>query len=233
MGEAWPLGKELYQYDKDANIVVLDAGTGMLKRVLVLPADARDSLKNTESVLAEVSWNQRYVAVGAGLSNRSAAVLDYKNGMMLALLKLPGSTHQLSFSGDNKYLIANGTVIENNRPRRLLTVWDTETWKLIREIRFEKLCKDVVSAFTIGDVVLTVNSNLVDENKNDGRLFKTEITAYAIKSGECVLKYDTDLATDNAAFSAIYIEDLNAICMGTAKGFVYLVAVPEMRKKVD
>ncbi len=78
-------------------------------------------------------------------------------------------------------------------------------------------------------MVLSVDS-LRTPNKGERDLFKTLINGYSIKTGERILSYDTDLSKYGWCTSALYIEDINAICIGGADGKISFFSVDEIMK---
>ena len=111
----------------------------------------------------------------------------------------------------------------------VLDIWDTESWKLLREIEVNEWEIRPVLDIQNENVVLSVDS-LRKPEKGDRELFKTLINGYSIKTGERLLSYDTNLPKNGWCTSTLYIEDINAICIGGADGKISFFSVDEIMK---
>ena len=170
------------------------------------------------------------MALGTGLGNRSIVIFDYKTGMVKAVLPHEASLDRVCFSRSSRYLFANGNEVRNVVwGNGVLDIWDTESWKLLREIEVNEWEIRPVLDIQNENVVLSVDS-LRKPEKGDRELFKTLINGYSIKTGERLLSYDTNLPKNGWCTSTLYIEDINAICIGGADGKISFFSVDEIMK---
>jgi WD40 repeat protein len=225
-----PSGKELFQRDPEANVVIWDVQTAQKKRVLKAPQEAMEGIKYSDELSAAMSANERWLAVGAGMGNKRIIIWDYKTGKVKALLSHETRLRNISFLMSGRYLFAGGNEIRKEYlGRGVLAIWDTESWKLIHEIEVDEYIVQPILNLPTEGIVLSIDCLRTPE-KDSNVLFKTLINGYSIKTGVRVLSYDTQLAKDGWCTAAIYMEDINAICIGGADGIISFFSVEEILK---
>ena len=225
-----PSGKELVSWDEDAGIIVWDAKTAEKKRVVKFTEAAKKVIKSIDEASLAISPDERYMAFGAGLGNTSIIIWDYKTGNLKAVLPHDAALKGLYFSKSGRFLFANGNEVRNVVwGNGVLDIWDTESWKLLREIEVKEWKIRQVVEISNENIVLTVDS-LRTPKIGDRDLFKTLINGYSIKTGERLLSYDTNLAPNGWCTSTLYMEDINAICIGGADGKISFFSVDEVMK---
>ena len=126
--------------------------------------------------------------------------------------------------------MAGGNEIRRDFPGRgVLDIWDTNSWKLIREIEANEYEIRPILHLPKEDLVLSVD--LHPPKVGHLTSYKTVINGYSIKTGERLLSYDTQLAASDYCTAAIYLEGLNAICIGDHHGKISFFSVAEILKQ--
>ena len=225
-----PSGKELFSSDKEANLVIWDVKSGKQKQVLKATDENKNGINSIIDLKRAISADEQFIAFGAGLTNRSIVIWDYKKGEVAASLHYDAIMHYLCFSKPNRYLFAGGDEVTDKFPgRSVLEIWDTGTWKRLHRIMIDKHKVIPILYIPKDDILLTVDLVRPPEEGYLSR-FKTLINGYSVKTGEQVLSYDTELGIKESCHSAIYIEDLNAICIGGNRGKISFYSVAEVLK---
>jgi len=225
-----PSGKELFHWDTDGNVVVWDAKTGSKQRVLKASKEAKEGIKWINELSAATSTDDRWVALGAGLGNHKILVWDFKKGTFRAELAHESQLSHLCFSKTGRYLFGGGNEVRKEYlGRGVLDIWDTKSWKLVREIEVDDYGVQPILEIPKEDIVLSVDSLRSPVGENNIQ-FRTFINGYSIKTGDRVVSFDTQLAKDGWCTSAIYIEDMHAICIGGAEGKISFFSVGEILK---
>ncbi len=91
------------------------------------------------------------------------------------------------------------------------------------------------------DLLISVDNLKLREEKNDdnrdlrekdGYFTRVFINGYSIKTGKRVISYDTKFYSLREGYcsAGLYIEDYNAICVGTSKGKISFFSVEEVLK---
>jgi WD40 repeat protein len=232
--KAWatltPSGKELVQRDEEANVVTWDAKTGAKQRVLKASKETKNGIEVINELSTAISPDERWVALGAGLANHKIVIWDYKKGSVEATLPHESEFFFLSFSKTGRYLFGGGNEVRKGHyGRGVLDIWDTQSWKLVREIEVDECEVRPVVDLPKEDMVLTVDSLRTPEEGTNIR-FRTFVNGYSIKTGERVVSFDTQLAKTGWCTSALHMEDIDAICIGGDDGKISFFPVAEILK---
>jgi WD40 repeat protein len=222
-----PEGKLLVHLDDDGNIVTWSELTGDKKRILQAPQNAMEGLLII-GLNCAIDFDQRWIALGAGLSNHRIVIWDYKKGAIVASLLHESRLFYLSFLSTGQYLCGGGNEVRKVRlGRGVLDVWDTHTWKFIREIEVDSERVIPILDLPQQDMVLTVENLRTPEGRNTA---KTLVNGYSIKTGARMVSFDTQLAKNGWCTAALFLPDMNAICIGGNDGKVSFFSVQEILK---
>jgi len=198
--------------------------------VLKAPEREKEGLKWVSEAQTAMSADESWVVLGAGLANHKILVWDYKTGTLKAALPHASRLFYLSFSRKGQYLFGGGNEVRKDYlGRGVLDIWDTKSWKLIREIEVDDFEVRPVLDLPEEDMVLSVDS-LRTPTAGNNIQFKTFINGYSIRTGERIVSFETGLARDGWCTSALYLDDMGTICIGGADGRISFFAVEEVLK---
>ena len=106
---------------------------------MAIPVNARKDIKYGLELTLAISPDERFMALGTGLGNRLNYYFRFQIGNGQGSAHARSSLDRACFSKSSRYLFANGNEVRNVVwGNGVLDIWDTESWKLLREIEVKE-----------------------------------------------------------------------------------------------
>ena len=232
-GRPTPSGKEIFQVDDSGSVLLWDFQTKTIARTFKRTAEELSGNESAASLSATISPNEQFLTVGGGLINHKIIVWDFRTGKIVAVFHHAPEFRQLFFSNDSEYLICSGTELRNGvYDKNVLGVWNTKNWQRLYESKTQGDAIVAIETVLNNKILLVIEAVRLPEEEDLALTFKSTINGYSISTGKQLLSYDTGFSKDTWCQSAVFMEDINAICIGTNDGQLIFYSVSEIMKKI-